>query len=129
MCRRADRAAGWYSCYSSDAPTYVCYSPNRSWSRHKDDSEDVGSRQCWHHTDLYACKHDSGAEGSGQMSSKKPIKTRSQPVTVRTVLLPVDTVTAHSLPPFFLTTELRKSIDRLLPTEHHRRLRMYFNTY
>jgi hypothetical protein len=35
----------------------------------------------------------------------------------------------RSLPPLFLTQKLRKSIERLLPTEHHQRLRKYFDTY
>jgi len=34
-----------------------------------------------------------------------------------------------NLPPFFLTLKLRKSIERLLPSEHHQRLRLYFDTY
>jgi hypothetical protein len=34
-----------------------------------------------------------------------------------------------SLPPFFLTMKLRRSIERLLPVGHHQRLRLYFETY
>ena len=34
-----------------------------------------------------------------------------------------------SLPPLFLTMKLRRSIERLLPVGHHRRLRLYFDTY
>jgi hypothetical protein len=34
-----------------------------------------------------------------------------------------------SLPPVFLTLKVRKSIEKLLPTEHHQRLRLYFDTY
>jgi hypothetical protein len=62
------------------------------------------------------------------MSPKKPISLR-HPVAARTASLPAHMGAAHSLPPFFLTTELRKSIDRVLPAKHHRRLRMYFDTY
>jgi hypothetical protein len=35
----------------------------------------------------------------------------------------------RSLPPLFLSSKLRKSIEKLLPTEHHQRLRLYFDTY
>lgn len=37
--------------------------------------------------------------------------------------------TRKNLPPLFLTRKLRKSMERLLPTEHHQRLRLYFDTY
>jgi hypothetical protein len=63
------------------------------------------------------------------MPPKKLIRPRRHPVAARTASPPAHMGTAHSLPPFFLTAELRKSIDRLLPTEHHKRLRMYFDTY
>src|SRR5215813_9508237 len=33
------------------------------------------------------------------------------------------------LPPIFLTKKLRKSIERLIPTWHHQRLRLYFENY
>jgi hypothetical protein len=36
---------------------------------------------------------------------------------------------AESVPPLFLTIKLRKTIERLLPVEHHERLRQYFNIY
>jgi len=35
----------------------------------------------------------------------------------------------QGLPPLFLTKKLRKSIERLLPSEHHQRLRQYFDIY
>jgi hypothetical protein len=35
----------------------------------------------------------------------------------------------QSVPPLFLTKKLRKSIERLLPIEHHQRLRQYFDIY
>jgi hypothetical protein len=35
----------------------------------------------------------------------------------------------ESVPPLFLTIKLRKTIERLLPVEHHQRLRQYFNIY
>jgi hypothetical protein len=38
---------------------------------------------------------------------------------------PVET----TLPPPFLTLKLRRSVERLLPPGHHRRLRLYFETY
>lgn len=37
--------------------------------------------------------------------------------------------TGKLLPPMFLTKNLRKSIDRILPVEHYRRLRAYFDKY
>jgi len=37
--------------------------------------------------------------------------------------------TRRSLPPIFLTKKLHKSIERLIPTQHHQRLRLYFDTY
>jgi hypothetical protein len=33
------------------------------------------------------------------------------------------------VPPLFLTSKLRKTIERLLPVGHHRRLRQYFEIY
>jgi hypothetical protein len=35
----------------------------------------------------------------------------------------------QSVPPLFLTKQLRKNIERLLPIGHHQRLRQYFDTY
>jgi hypothetical protein len=35
----------------------------------------------------------------------------------------------QALPPVFLTRKLRKAIERLLPTNHHQRLRYYFEIY
>jgi hypothetical protein len=35
----------------------------------------------------------------------------------------------ESLPPLFPTIKLRKTIERLLPVEHHQRLRQYFDIY
>jgi hypothetical protein len=35
----------------------------------------------------------------------------------------------QSVPPVFLTKKLRKTIERLLPIEHHQRLRQYFDIY
>jgi hypothetical protein len=34
-----------------------------------------------------------------------------------------------TLPPMFVTIKLRKAIEKLLPVEHYRRLRLYFDTY
>src|ERR1700693_190550 len=48
------------------------------------------------------------------MSSKKSVERRD---------------IAQSLPPFFVTKKIRKSIEQLLPAEHHKRLRLYFETY
>jgi hypothetical protein len=35
----------------------------------------------------------------------------------------------HAVPPLFVTKALRKTIDRMLPSQHHQRLRKYFETY
>jgi hypothetical protein len=35
----------------------------------------------------------------------------------------------QSVPPLFLTSKLRKTIERLLPVGHHLRLRQYFDVY
>ena len=35
----------------------------------------------------------------------------------------------QGMPPLFLTKKLRKTIERLLPIEHHQRLRQYFDIY
>ena len=34
-----------------------------------------------------------------------------------------------TLPPIFLTVKLRKAIERLLPDEHYKRLRLHFDIY
>lgn len=44
-------------------------------------------------------------------------------------ILFVKDYTRRGLPPLFLTSRLRKSIEKLLPTEHHRRLHLYFDTH
>jgi hypothetical protein len=62
------------------------------------------------------------------MSSKKPVGFRGLPDR-RVVLLPSVRTKKTSLPPLFLTMKLRRSIERLLPVEHHQRLRLYFDTY
>src|SRR5258707_14143645 len=61
------------------------------------------------------------------MSPEKPMKCHGRPA--RKGLLFTRADTGRSLPPFFLTCKVRKSIEKLLPTEHHQRLRLYFDTY
>src|SRR5258705_7582805 len=61
------------------------------------------------------------------MSPEKPMKCHGRPA--RRGLLFTRADTGRSLPPFFLTCKVRKSIEKLLPTEHHQRLRLYFDTY
>jgi len=55
------------------------------------------------------------------MNSRKPAR--------RLVLVTPASTNMQSLPPLFLTTELRRAIERLLPVGHHLRLRHYFDTY
>lgn len=59
------------------------------------------------------------------MSSEKPISA-GRPT--RRILTPIRK-TGKTLPPFFLTLKLRRTIERLLPSEHHQRLHLYFDTY
>ncbi len=61
------------------------------------------------------------------MSPEEPMKFHGRPA--RKGILLVQDSTRRGLPPLFLTSRLRKSIERLLPTEHHLRLRLYFETY
>ena len=61
------------------------------------------------------------------MSPEKPMKFHGRPFRKGVLLTPVKT--RRILPPFFVTSKLRKSIERLLPTAHHQRLRLYFDTY
>lgn len=62
------------------------------------------------------------------MSPKKPIEFHGRRAR-KGVLLTSNCTRKRSLPPFFLTFKLRKTIESLLPAEHHRRLRLYFDTY
>jgi hypothetical protein len=62
------------------------------------------------------------------MSPKKPIKFPGRPAR-KGVLLTTALTRTSNLPPLFLTLKLRKSMEKLLPTEHHQRLRLYFDTY
>lgn len=61
------------------------------------------------------------------MSPEKPMRYHGRPA--RRGVLFVRDGTRRSLPPLFLTLKLRKSIERLLPAEHHQRLRLYFDAY
>lgn len=62
------------------------------------------------------------------MSPEKLINLQDRPARREFVLTPVR-ASGRTLPPFFLTKTLRRSIERLLPAEHHQRLRLYFATY
>jgi hypothetical protein len=62
------------------------------------------------------------------MPSKKPLSSRNQ--LSRDGLLSNSTERMKStLSPMFVTIKLRKAIEKLLPVEHYRRLRLYFDTY
>ena len=62
------------------------------------------------------------------MSPKKSIISR-RPSDRQKTLRPGSQTKRTTLPPLFLTIKLRKSIERLLPTGHHQRLRYYFDTH
>jgi len=62
------------------------------------------------------------------MSSKKLISYSDRASPRCGGVTPLRTKDVY-LPPFFTTVKLRKSIDKLLPTGHHQRLRSYFDTY
>lgn len=60
------------------------------------------------------------------MSPKKSIDIHGRR---RGLLSPRTRTIKKTLPPFFLTMKLRRSIERLLPSEHHQRLHLYFDIY
>src|SRR5713226_7538116 len=62
------------------------------------------------------------------MSPEKLISFQDRPARREGLLTPVRT-NKKILPPFFLTRKLRRSIERLLPADHHQRLRQYFDTH
>lgn len=55
------------------------------------------------------------------MNSRKPGRRPRLVIPIRSNM--------RSMPPLFLTIKLRKAIERLLPAEHHQRLRQYFDIY
>ncbi len=61
------------------------------------------------------------------MSSEKSI--RSHKPTRKLGLIKPIARNMGRVPPFFLTSKLRKAIERLLPVGHHQRLRQYFEIY
>jgi hypothetical protein len=62
------------------------------------------------------------------MSPKKPISP-PYPPTRGGVLGNHGRTERKTLPPLFLTMELRRAIERLLPAGHHQRMRSYFDTH
>lgn len=62
------------------------------------------------------------------MSPEKLVSIQDRPARREGLLMPVR-IDKRALPPFFLTRKLRRSIERLLPAEHHQRLHAYFATY
>ena len=61
------------------------------------------------------------------MSSEKSLNSRKR--ARRLDLVALAKASTESVPPLFLTAKLRKTIERLLPVEHHQRLRQYFDIY
>ena len=62
------------------------------------------------------------------MSPKKPLKLLDRQSRTGNLSSPVRT-NKQCLPPLFVSLKLRRSIERLLPEGHHRRLHLYFDTY
>ena len=58
------------------------------------------------------------------MPSKKPIGCRKPKCSLNVAFSG-----RKNLPPLFVTAKVRRAIERLLPTDHHRRLRKYFEVY
>jgi len=61
------------------------------------------------------------------MPSEKSVNSRKR--ARRLDLVQLAKASMESVPPLFLTVKLRKTIERLLPVEHHQRLRRYFDIY
>jgi hypothetical protein len=61
------------------------------------------------------------------MPSEKSVNSRKR--ADRLDLVQLAKASMESVPPLFLTVKLRKTIERLLPVEHHQRLRRYFDIY
>lgn len=62
------------------------------------------------------------------MPPKKPLKLLDRQSRAGILSSHVRT-NKQCLPPLFVTLRLRRSIERLLPEGHHRRLHVYFDTY
>ena len=62
------------------------------------------------------------------MSPKKSINSSAHQLW-RGVVSPAMRPVKRTLPPVIVTNKLRKAIERLLPIEHHQRLRFYFETH
>jgi len=63
------------------------------------------------------------------MSSKESMSRNPRPIARNVVLLPYEQQKQQPLSPFFLTSQLRRSIGRLLPPGYHRRLSLYFESF
>lgn len=62
------------------------------------------------------------------MPSKKSSSSRN-PLSRSGFLLKSTERMKSTLPPMFVTIKLRKAIEKLLPVEHYKRLRLYFDTH
>ena len=60
------------------------------------------------------------------MSPKKQLNFRSRTRSLATIPI---TKRMDSVPPLFLSVQLRKNIERLLPGGYHQRMRRYFDTH
>jgi hypothetical protein len=62
------------------------------------------------------------------MSPKKSIISVG-PLARKRILVNHGRSEKNTLPPFFLTMELRRTVERLLPAGHHQRMRSYFDIH
>jgi hypothetical protein len=62
------------------------------------------------------------------MPSKKSLTRLPSAKRKRAFAFPGEAA-AQTMPPLFVSRELRRTIERMLPTRHHERLRKYFDTY
>jgi hypothetical protein len=57
------------------------------------------------------------------------MKSNPRPIARSVVLLPFEKQKAQPLSPFFLTNQVRRNIERVLPPGYHRRMSLYFECY
>jgi hypothetical protein len=62
------------------------------------------------------------------MPSKKSLTRLPSEKRKRAFAFPAQ-ADAQTMPPMFVTRELRRTIESMIPTRHHERMRAYFETY
>jgi hypothetical protein len=108
---------------------YFCDPPSGSRSRHPNDSKDAWGCERGYNASLYVCQHEASAKGFGQMPPEEFMKSNPRPIARSVVLLPFEKHKAQPLSPFFLTNQVRRNIERVLPPGYHRRMSLYFECY